>query len=337
MNPVQASPVRHAPASPPRPVRALPFAWRIFFVNAVLLVAAALALAFSPATVSFPIALTESVVLTLGLVAILLVNLVLVRQSFAPLERLTKVMRSVDLLEPGHRVAVSGPQEVRELGAVFNEMLGRLEHERHESGWDALKRQETERKRVARELHDEVGQALTAVMLQIGRLSRSAPAELKAELREALETTRESLEDVRRIAKQLRPEALDDLGLVPALESLATAFADRTGLRIHPRLPESVTAIGDEAELVVFRVAQESLTNAARHSGTTRVELSLEERGESIVLCVRDHGCGTAGSRPGSGIRGMRERALLIGADFSIRPLLPTGTEVRLEVPLRAR
>lgn len=327
-----ASPKRNASST-----STLPFAWRIFIVNAVLLIAATLALALSPATVSFPIALTEGVVLMLGLCLMLLVNLGLVRQSFAPLERLTKVMRSVDLLKPGQRVTVSGPQEVRELGAVFNEMLGRLERERHESGWDALMRQESERKGVARELHDEVGQALTAVMLQIGRLSKSAPAELQGELREALETTRESLEDVRRIARQLRPEALDDLGLLPALESLATSFADRTGLRIYRRLPESMPPIGDEAELVVFRVAQESLTNAARHSGTTRVDMYLEKRGGHIVLRVRDHGCGTAGSSPDSGIRGMRERALLIGADFSIRPHPAKGTEVKLEVPLSGR
>jgi two-component system sensor histidine kinase UhpB len=314
--------------------RAIPFAWRIFLVNAVILVAAALALALSPATVSFPIALTEGVVLTVGLLAILIINLLLVRRSFAPLERLTKLMRSVDLLEPGQRLAVTGPEEVRELGSVFNEMLERLERERHESGWDTLKRQEAERKRVAQELHDEVGQALTAVMLHIGRVSKSAPADLRVELREALETTRESLEDVRRIARQLRPEALDDLGLIPALIALAAAFADRTGLRIQRRLPERVAPMGADAELVVFRVAQESLTNAARHSGAARVDLSLEQSGQRIVLRVRDYGRGLGGARPGSGIRGMRERALLIGAEFSILPARPHGTEVTLAVRL---
>ncbi len=93
-----------------------PFAWRIFAVNAVLLIVAAVALALSPATVSFPIALTEGIVLAVGLVAILIVNLLLVRRSFAPLERLTRLMRSVDLLRPGQRLDVTGPQEVRELG-----------------------------------------------------------------------------------------------------------------------------------------------------------------------------------------------------------------------------
>ena len=314
-----------------------PFAWRIFAVNAVLLIVAAVALALSPATVSFPIALTEGIVLAAGLVAILIVNLLLVRRSFAPLERLTRLMRSVDLLTPGQRLEVTGPQEVRELGAVFNEMLERLEQERHESGWDALKAQEAERKRVAQELHDEVGQALTAVMLQIGRLAKKAPSDIGEELNEALETTRASLEDVRRIAKQLRPEALDDLGLVPALNALVGTFAERTGLRIRSRLPASVPPIGDEAELVVYRVAQESLTNAARHAETTRVDLTLERNGRSLILRVRDYGAGIDGTRPGSGIRGMRERALLIGADLSIANVSGGGTEVWLSLPMTER
>lgn len=315
--------------------RTMPFAWRIFAVNAAILVVAAVALAFSPATVSFPIALAEGIVLTLGLIAILIVNLFLIRRSFTPLERLTGLMRSVDLLQPGQRVEVSGPEEVRQLGAVFNEMLARLERERHESGWDALKAQEEERRRVAQELHDEVGQALTAVMLQIGRLARKAPKELSDELHETLETTRASLEDVRRIAKQLRPEALDDLGLVPALNVLAATFAERTGLRIRRRLPTRAPALGKEDELVLFRVAQESLTNAARHAQSSRIDLILEETGAGIVLRVRDYGVGVDGTSPGAGIRGMRERALLVGADLSIASAVGGGTEVTLALPLK--
>ena len=315
-------------------MHSMPLAWRIFAANAVIMVAATLALALSPATVSFPIALTEGIVLIAGLIGILLVNLLLVRRSFAPLERLVRLMRSVDLLRPGQRLHVTGSAEVRELGAVFNEMLARLEQERRESGWDALTRQEAERKRVAQELHDEVGQALTAVMLQIGRLAKRAPSELETELNEALETTRASLENVRRIAKQLRPEALDDLGLAPALNALVAYLAARTGLRIRHRIPETIPQLSDEAELVVYRVAQESLTNAARHAEATRIDFTLEPSGRSLVLRVRDYGRGFEGRPRGSGIRGMRERALLIGADLSIGAARGGGTEVTLRVPL---
>jgi two-component system, NarL family, sensor histidine kinase UhpB len=314
--------------------RALPFVWRIFGVNSVILVAATLALAFSPATVSFPIALTEAIVLTLGLIAILGLNLVLVRRSFMPLERLARLMRSVDLLRPGQRVEVSGPEEVRELGAVFNDMLVRLEHERRQSGWDTLRAQEDERKHVAQELHDQIGQALTAVMLQLGRLAKDAPEALRAELDEAVETTRASLDDVRRIAKQLRPEALDDLGLLPALNVLVASFADRTGLRIHASLEDTLPALGPDAELVIFRVAQESLTNAARHAATSRVDLSLERGPAEIVLRVRDYGHGLNGEPAGSGIRGMRERALLVAGELAIRSPSGGGAEVTLTIPI---
>ena len=316
---------------------ARPLAWRIFLVNAAVFALGAAALALSPATVSWPIALAEAVVLTAGLTATLLVNLLLVRRALAPLRRLTALMHGVDLLRPGQRLGITGPAEVRELGEVFNAMLDRLERERHESSWDAFQGQEAERKRVAQELHDEVGQALTAVMLQLSRLAKRSPVELQEELRETQETAKASLDDVRRIARQLRPEALDDLGLVPALTALAATFAERTGLRVYRRLDEDLPPLAAEAELALFRVAQESLTNAARHSGSSRVELWLQSDDDDVLLRVRDHGQGVDGTRPGSGIRGMRERALLIGGELTIETAVGGGAEVRLRIPSEER
>ena len=312
--------------------KARPLAWRIFLVNAAVFALGTAALALSPATVSWPIALAEAVVLVAGLAAILVVNLLLVQRSLAPLERLTGLMHRVDLLRPGQRLELRGPAEVRELGAVFNQMLDRLELERHESGWDAFQAHEAERKRVAQELHDEVGQALTAVMLQLSRLAKRAPAELEDELREAQETTRASLDDVRRIARQLRPEALDDLGLVPALVALAKTFTERTEVSVHRHLDDDLPPLSAEAELALFRVAQESLTNAARHSGGSRIDLWLVSSPDDVLLRVRDYGKGFDGARPGSGIRGMRERALLVGGDLTIETADDGGGEVRLRV-----
>ena len=316
---------------------AMPLAWRIFLVNAAVFALGTAALALSPATVSWPIAMTEALVLVAGLTTTLVVNLLLVRRSLAPLERLASLMHRIDLLQPGQRLDATGPAEVRELGEVFNEMLGRLERERHESGWAAFQGQEMERKRIAQELHDEIGQALTAVMLQLSRLVKRAPAELEEELRDAQETTRASLDDVRRVARQLRPEALDDLGLAPAVGALAAAFADRTGIVVRRRIDDDLPPLTKEAELALFRVAQESLTNAARHSDTSRVDLSLEAAGHHVLLRVRDHGSGLDGARPGSGIRGMRERALLVGGDLTIAEARGGGIEVRLEVPSDGR
>ena len=311
----------------------VPLAWRIFLANAAVFAVATVCLALTPATVSHPVTLAEAVILAAGLATILVLNLFVVRRSLAPLERLTSLMRSVDLLRPGQRLTEAGPIEVRELGAVFNEMLDRLERERRESGVEALRAQEAERKRVAQELHDEVGQQVTALMLQLGRLATFAPPEFQAELREAKEATRATLEDVKGIARQLRPEALDDLGLVPALTALTIAFAERTGLRVERRLESNLPPLSPEAELVIFRVAQESLTNAARHAGTPQVTVRLNGARDAVRLSVRDYGRGVDGAVPGGGIRGMRERALLVGADLAVRSHGASGTEIVLDVP----
>ena len=314
-------------------VTRLSLGWRIFVVNAVVFALGTVALALSPATVSFPIVLTEALVLALGLSAILLVNLVLVRRSLAPLGRLMALMRRVDLLRPGERLAGEGPREVRDLGAVFNDMLERLERERQQSGRDLVARQESERKRVAQELHDELGQSLTSVMLMLSRFSAHAPEELRPELDEAREATRATLDDVRRIARRLRPEVLDDLGLVPALTSLTSAFADRSGLRVERSFADDLPELSPEAELAVFRVAQESLTNAARHARATRVDVRLARSAGGVRLQIFDDGRGLDHGASGSGIRGMRERALLVGGQLELFAPRGGGVEVRLTVP----
>jgi two-component system sensor histidine kinase UhpB len=195
--------------------------------------------------------------------------------------------------------------------------------------------QEGERKRVARELHDEVGQTLTAMMLQIESLAAKIPDGLRSELDELRETTRLGAMDVRRIAVRLRPEALEDLGLQSALSTLATTFGEHAGLQIDRRL-QRVGALSEEQELVVYRVAQEALTNVARHARADRVELSLGEAAGEVTLRVSDDGRGLPPHALASatGIRGMRERAMLIGAQLSIGPSGEGGTEVALRVPV---
>jgi two-component system, NarL family, sensor histidine kinase UhpB len=230
---------------------------RIVVVNAVVLAAAVLVLALSPVTVSDPLALQEAVVLVTGLAVLVTVNLVLFRRSFAALARLIEAMRTIDLLEPPRRIPAYGDDvEVAELTLAFNEMLDRLETERRESTRRSLGAQEGERRRVAQELHDEVGQSLTAVVLQLDRVSRSVPDSVRHELAEALDVAGHSLEEVRQIAQRLRPEALDDLGLQSALATLAERLARQGGLRVVRRLDRRLPPLSREVELVIYRVAQ---------------------------------------------------------------------------------
>jgi two-component system sensor histidine kinase UhpB len=296
-------------------IESLPLFWRVFAAYSVVLLLAFAALVLTPITVSVPIALAEAAVLAGGVIVMLAVTAALIRPAFRPLMTVTQTMREIDPLEPGQRVPVIGGPHVAGLALAFNDMLERLEHERRESARQALTVQEAERQRIARELHDEVGQIFTAMMLQIQSLSARAPAELRDELAELNETARTGATDVRRIASRLRPEALEDLGLRSALSALATSFSDQTGVHVD-RSFEPVPDLDEEQELVVYRVAQEALTNVARHARASSVEVELRRDDGAAVLRVRDDGRGLPPDATSSsnGIRGMRERAMLVGA-----------------------
>jgi len=311
--------------------------WRVYLPAAVVLVLAAVALIVLPVTVSAPALPAEIGVIVLGLAVLLVVSLVLVRRSLAPLRELVALARGVDLLRPGQRMRSPEPREIAEVVDAFNQMLDRLEAERAESARRTLLAQEAERSRIARELHDEVGQALTAVLLQLARASETAPADLRERLRAAQEAARSGLAEVGRVVRRLRPEALDDLGLQSALTALGAGVARQAGIAVHRRIGADLPAMSPEAELVVYRVAQEALTNVARHSGARQAWLSLERGERALVLEVADDGRGVAAAEPGAGgIRGMRERALLVDGELEVGAREGGGTRVRLEVPIGA-
>ena len=307
---------------------------RVFLLNAALLVGAGVLVALSPITVSTPVQVFDEVVLGVGTLLLLVANYLMLRPAFKPLERLAERMKSVDLLRPGRPLQPSGSPEVLELVRTFNDMLERLETERRESGRRALAAQEAERKRIAAELHDEVGQSMTGVLLLLEQLAREVPDERQDVLVEAQEATRKSVDEVRRIAQELRPELLEHLGLVSALKSLATRFTEQAGLELEWDFARTLPRLTPDAELALFRVAQESLTNVARHAQASHVWLSLQPGRESVVLRVVDDGRGMNGrGANGGGLRGMRERAVLVGAALAIKPARTGGVEVRLEVP----
>lgn len=308
--------------------------WRIFLLNAAVYVTAVLLLIVAPVTVSTPVVLTEALVLIAGLVAMLIANAILLRVGLAPLQRLTRVMTTIDLLRPAPRPVADGHAGISDLISAFNAMLDRLEAERAASAARALSAQEAERRRIAQELHDEIGQTLTAVLLELKRVADHAPEPVRTELHQVQETTRSSLDEIRRIARRLRPGVLEELGLVSALKALAREFST-TGLTIEHRFDPHLPELGDEVELVLYRVAQEGLTNAARHASATRVELGLRYRPGMALLTISDDGRGLRDAPEGAGIRGMRERALLIGAELTLGTGPLGGTEVRLRVPIR--
>jgi two-component system, NarL family, sensor histidine kinase UhpB len=308
----------------------IPLLWRVFAINAGLLLAGTIVLAVSPGRIHAPLAVVETVDLVVGLAVLFAANLLLLRRALTPVDRLVERMRTVDLLLPGQRLAERGGPEVVEVVHAFNQMLDRLEAERRDSNRRALAAQEAERLRVARHLHDEVGQVLTGVLLQLDGLDGDA-----RRVAETKETVRRALDDVRRIAQELRPQLLEHLGLVSALTELSRTVGEQSGFQIERRFARDLPPLSPEAELAVYRIAQESLTNVARHAGAQRVEMTLEPGPASVVLRVVDDGRGLTGppANGSGGLRGMRERAMLVGGALAVKPGVRGGVEVRFEVP----
>jgi len=309
---------------------AIPLFWRLFVPNACVLVVACVVLMVEPAN-------GRIVSLVGGLAIMLAVNVLLMRRAFAPLTRLMATMNRVDPLRPGERVPVVGPSsEVTVLAREFNAMLDRIETERRESAQRMTVAEDSERRHLATELHDEIGQTLTALVLQIGRIKARGGS--REDLDEAQTTAEAALEDVRRLARRLRPEVLDELGLTAALTTLCNRLSSQTGLVIHRALPEAPPPLSADEQLVVYRIVQESLTNVVRHSGATEARVMLQPGADRVEVVVVDDGRGlpAEGIPLDGGIRSMRERALLIGADLTWTTADGGGTMIRLRIPARA-
>ena len=307
--------------------------WRVFAVNAGLLGAVAALLLFSPVEIDAPIKPTQALIVLGGLVIGVIANALLLRRVVEPLERLAVRMETVDLLRPGQRLPVDRGDEVGRVLAAFNRMLDRLERERQESGRRVLAAQEAERVGIARDLHDEVGQLLTGALLQLNAIAETSPVD-REDLDQASQAVRRALDEVRRISSGLRPEMLEQLGLVSALTELATTFARVSGVRVERQFDRLLPKLAPDTELAVYRIAQESLTNVARHAQASRVTLALERGYDSVVLRVFDDGRGFHGlPEEHGGLRSMRERALLVGGALAIKNGADGGVEVRLEVP----
>ena len=212
--------------------RSISLFWRIFAVNATLLSLVALLLIVTPIEISAPIAPIQALIIVAGLVVAMVANGLLSRRAIAPLERLAQRMDTVDLLRPGQRLAIGQDDEVGHVVRAFNRMLDRLESERRQSGQRMIAAHEAARVSVARDLHDEVGQLLTGVLLQLDSIADAAP-EGRGEIDEAKEAVRRALDEVRRISSELRPEMLEHLGLLSALTELATTFGRASGIRVQ--------------------------------------------------------------------------------------------------------
>lgn len=282
-------------------------------------------------------------ILLMAIALTVAVNIWLLQRRFAPLERVIQDMEKVDLSRPRSKLppTLDGRGEIEEVERIelaFLRMLDRLEAERRRTSSAALRAQEEERSRVARELHDEVNQALTGVLLHLEAARGKAPAELQGELAETKALANQAMEELLSLARQLRPTALDDLGLKAAVAGHVRDYGMHTGIDASFEATGDLADLPDDVQLVIYRVVQESLSNAAQHAGASSVAVRLSCSGDQVELAVADDGRGFSfdDADRGLGLTGMRERALLVGGELAVESRPGRGTMIRLTAPVES-
>lgn len=333
-------------------INRLPLLIKILIVNAMIVVLGAVA--GTRMTMSLTRSLSESTALPLiltfaglGVIISLLVNYLVLRAAFRPLinlERVASAIRQGNLTARAEPATVGDPQ-LAHLATTFNRTLDQLERDRAELravASQVINAQEEERKRIARELHDDTAQILFAQLLRLTALKSSANEEVRTTAAALEEMTVEALEGVRRLALELRPPALDDLGLHAALDDLAQRFSEQLSIPVELTTAGSRGRLPGAMELVLYRVAQEALTNVAKHAHAKRVTIDLERRPNDVTLTVIDDGIGFDprheqsgdGRGLGLGLFGMAERVTLVAGAFSIWSKPGHGTEIFAYIPL---
>ena len=292
----------------------------------------------------YPLALFFAVA---GIFLSLVVNLIALRAAFRPLAELQEAAIQVRRGDVALRIDGTryGDPEIRELIAALNGTLDALARDRTEITYLAtqvVRAQEDERRRIARELHDDTAQVLFALLLRLSAFKTDADP-IIMQFAEGLEVmTSEALESVRRLAFDLRPPALDDLGLQDALGALVQRFSDQVATPIEFTARGLKDRLPGETELVLYRIAQEALTNVSKHSRATEASVTIDRAASGVTLVVRDDGVGfdparaSHGEAPGLGlgIFGMQERALLVRGTLSVKSRPGFGTAVTVFVPL---
>ncbi|HEX5956021.1 MAG TPA: sensor histidine kinase [Solirubrobacterales bacterium] len=314
---------------------------QVLVVNLLLIVAAVVA-AVIAANPDGSLSDTPEAGLVLGFAIALTIvlNAFLLQRRIKPLEDLVDRMERADLSRPGANLKLTetpaGPEEVARLHHAFVRMLERLEAERRRASSAALDAQEEERARIARDLHDEVNQSLTGLLLRLEAMREKAPPELAVALAEVRTLANQALQELLALARQLRPTALDDLGLKAALAGHVAAVGRQSGIETSFESEGDIASVPQDVQVVAYRVAQEALSNAVRHSGAAHLNVRLEREDGSVELSVADDGRGFTFEQAsrGLGLAGMRERALLVNGELQVESRPQVGTKVRLLVPI---
>jgi two-component system sensor histidine kinase UhpB len=331
----------------PRWLLTLPVLYKVLFANSVvILLGASLGTYLAtqlhsrgglPTLVGFVVC---------GLLASVAINFALLKLAFLPLTRLRETMRQVQVGELGTRAPVTGlDPDADQLALAFNKMLEALDDVSKSRAGQILEAQEQERKRIARELHDETSQVLTSLLISLALVEETVTSE---EARRRVADTRalahQTLRAVRNLSIDLRPSALDDLGLLPALRWYIKEYQQKCGVDVELTATGLKERLPADHETALYRVIQESLTNTAKHAHARKAWVAITQEGGAVRVSVRDNGRGfdapavlrTPWQDRGLGLAGMQERMLLLKGSIKIESVAGEGTRIEIAVPVGA-
>ncbi|MCL5256425.1 MAG: sensor histidine kinase [Chloroflexi bacterium] len=330
--------------------------WKAFVANSLIILIGGTAAVLVARDLIQPSAIQEATVYIVAAVTIsLFANYVVLRVAFLPLQALRNTVLAFlrgDLTVRAERSVIGAPQ-VNDLADILNVILDKLQDYTGtiEAKNEQLRRlsaqvitaQEEERRRISRELHDEASQNLTSLMLGYKMLESSKDLEeVRDRVADLKIITGQAMDEIRKLAWELRPTALDDLGLAPALRGYVKEFERQMPAAIKFKVVGVKDRLAPELETVLYRAVQEALTNVARHSQANSVDVSLVQQDRVVVATVQDNGAGFnagevldgTGDQRGMGLIGMRERAALVGGQVEIESKPGSGTRITVTVPL---
>jgi two-component system, NarL family, sensor histidine kinase UhpB len=332
-----------------RPLLGLPIFYRVLIANSLIIFAGATGgtwLASQLNTNSlYPTALV--VFVAVGWLVSVALNFVLLQFAFRPLMDLGKVMSRVQAGERSQRAPLTGyDRDADQLALTFNMMLEAINEANRQRATQIMNAMEEERKRIARELHDETSQVLTSLLISLAILEESITTqEARDRIAETRTLAHRTLRAIRNLSIDLRPSALDDLGLLPALRWYIKEYQQKFTIVVDFQAEGFKERLSTEMETALYRIVQESLTNVARHAQAHHVSIALKEKTDAVYATIIDDGRGfdqeqvqklpSSGQERGWGLMGMHERAHLLDGDLTIDSNPGKGTTVRACLPLQ--
>ncbi len=282
--------------------------------------------------------------ITIGWLVSVVLNFVVLQIAFRPLTELGKVMKRVRAGERSLRAPLTGvDSQADQLAEAFNMVLEALDEASRLRASQIIQAQEQERQRIARELHDETSQVLTSLLISLTLLEESVETQ---EARERIADTRalahSTLRAIRNLSIDLRPSALDDLGLLPALRWYVKEYQKKCSINVEFHATGFKERLPAEMETALYRIVQECLTNTAKHANANRVTITLKEETNRVYARITDDGQGfdyeallkTPGQERGLGLAGMNERAVLLDGTLNIHSTPERGTIIEVSIPL---